>query len=142
MPTQNTTHELEEGAVLKLDFDKIAKVAGTSPGVIPVAVQDVSTQEVILVAYINQQALEASLRTRIATFWSTSRNELWIKGQQSGNTYELVEALVNCEQNSLVFKVRPKASGICHTSNSRGSARNCYYRRLDLQTRQLENLDP
>jgi phosphoribosyl-AMP cyclohydrolase len=137
-----SARELEEGKSLLLNFDKLEKVAANSKGVLPVAVQDFTTREVILIAYINKTALEKSLKTRIATFWSTSRNELWIKGETSGNTYELVEAYVNCEQNSLLFLVKPRNSGICHTHNSKGKARNCYYRRLNLETKELENLDP
>ncbi len=134
--------ELEEGTTLQLDFTKIAKVAAACPDVIPVAVQNIDTQEVILVAYVNQTALQRAIEKRTAVFWSTSRNELWIKGERSGETFELLEVLVNCEQNSLVYKVRPRICNICHTKNQQGEARNCYYRRLDLETRELENLDP
>lgn len=137
-PPRPDTQTLEEGTELLLDFDKLSLTAG----VIPVAVQHADTDEVILVAYTNQQALDHSLKTRIATFWSTSRNKLWIKGAESGNTYELVEARVNCEQNSLLYQVRPRAGGICHTSNGDGQARDCYYRRLNLDSGQLEHLDP
>jgi len=132
---------LEEGSVLQLDFTKMATNFARGLNVIPVAVQDIDTKEVILIAYTNEVALQHSIRTRIATFWSTSRNELWIKGQQSGNTFELVEIRVNCEQNSLVYFVKPKAGGICHTKNERGQARNCFYRRLNLESGVLENMD-
>ncbi|MBD3315290.1 MAG: phosphoribosyl-AMP cyclohydrolase [Chitinivibrionales bacterium] len=100
------------------------------------------TSEVILIAYVNETALRHSLRARTATFWSTSRNELWEKGKTSGETFELVEAYVNCEQNSLVFKVRPRRSGICHTRNRNGKPRNCFYRRIDFDDTSLANLDP
>ncbi len=108
----------------------------------PCAVQDAVTSEVILVAYVNRQALEASLKTRSAVFWSTSRDELWEKGKTSGETFELVDVLVNCEQNSLVYRVRPRHGGICHTKNRRGEPRNCFYRRLDPESGKLEMLDP
>lgn len=134
--------ELEEGNELLLDFDKLSAVAAQSPGVIPVAVQNADTQEVILISYTNKEAFEKSLSTRIATFWSTSRNELWVKGATSGNHFELVEVYVNCEQNSLVYRVKPKGEGICHTHNSKGNARNCYYRRVNLETGVLENTNP
>lgn len=137
-----SAQELEEGQKLLLDFEKLAKVTGQSRGVIPVAVQDINTREVILIAYTNKEALEQSIKTRIATFWSTSRNELWIKGEASGNTYELKEVYVNCEQNSLLYLVNPNSEGICHTKNSQGKARNCYYRRLNLKTGELENTNP
>ncbi len=108
---------------------------------IPVAVQNVDTK-VILIAYTNEAALKENLKTRIATFWSTSRNELWITGKTSGHYFELVEARVNCEQNSLVYFVRPKGEGICHTRDRTGKPRNCYYRKLDLDKGTLTNTNP
>jgi phosphoribosyl-AMP cyclohydrolase len=137
-----TTPELEEGKKLRLDFKKMSNAVAQSPDVIPVAVQNIDTKEVILIAYTNRQAFEESIRTRIATFWSTSRNELWVKGKTSGHYFELKEVYINCEQNSLLYLVRPKGEGICHTRNSKGKARNCFYRRLNLKTNTLENLDP
>jgi phosphoribosyl-AMP cyclohydrolase len=133
---------LEEGNILQLDFSKLAKAAEKCPDTIPVAVQNIDTREVILVAYTNPAALKAALQTRTAVFWSTSRNELWEKGKTSGETFDLIEVYVNCEQNSLLYKVRPKRGGICHTKNHKGEARNCYYRRLNLDTMELENQDP
>lgn len=134
--------QLEEGNVLTLDFGKMAKAVQKSPDVIPVAVQNADTKEVILVAYTNKLAFEKSLQTRVATFWSTSRNELWIKGLTSGHFFELIEVRVNCEQNSLVYLVRPKGEGICHTRNAADRARNCYYRKFNVDTGRLENMDP
>ena len=136
-----TPEELEEGAELRLDYGKLARAA-TAPGVVPCAVQDVTTNEVILVAYVNEQALKEALRTRSAIFWSTSRNELWEKGKTSGETFELVEVRVNCEQNSLLYRVRPRGNGICHTRNAQGMPRDCFYRRIDFATGALEHLDP
>jgi phosphoribosyl-AMP cyclohydrolase len=136
------TNMLEEGEDLNLDFGKIADVADSCPDVLPVAVQNADTGEVILVAYTNEDAFQEAMRTRKLVLWSTSRNELWIKGATSGETFELVEARVNCEQNSLLYKVRPTRGGICHTKNSRGQPRNCYYRTIDLQTYALKNTDP
>ena len=70
-------------------------------------------------------------REGVAAFWSTSRNELWVKGATSGNVLELVEIRVNCEQNSLLYRVRLKGEGACHTLDADGRARlGCYYRRL------------
>ncbi len=136
-----STNQLEEGTTLALDFTKLARVAEV-PGVLPCAVQNADTNEVILVAYVNQEALQASIETRSAVFWSTSRNELWEKGKTSGETFALVEVRVNCEQNSLLYRVRPRRAGICHTQNAAGLPRNCFYRRLDFDTGTLLNLDP
>lgn len=133
--------ELEEGTQLQLDFAKIAKVAQTCPDVIPVAVQDADTAEVILVAYTNEKAFRETCRKHTLVLWSTSRNELWEKGATSGETFELVEARVNCEQNSLLYRVRPRRGGICHTKNAAGNPRNCYYRRIDLKKMSLVNTD-
>ena len=134
-------NNLEEGGELALDWDKLARAAEVG-GLLPCAVQNVDTGEVILVAYVNELALRTAVETRSAVFWSTSRNELWEKGKTSGETFALVEVLVNCEQNSLVYRVRPRKGGICHTRNRDGAARNCYYRRLSFETGSLENLDP
>ncbi len=135
-------NELEEGKKLQLDYGKLAKVAAKCPDVIPVAVQNIDTREVILVAYVNERALKVAIETKTAVFWSTSRNELWEKGKTSGETYDLREVYVNCEQNSLLFMVRPRRGGICHTENKKGEARNCYYRKLNFTSGDLENTDP
>jgi phosphoribosyl-AMP cyclohydrolase len=133
---------LEEGTKLQLDFRKLLKATTACPDILPVAVQHADTGEVILVAYANEQALRASLAQRMAVFWSTSRNELWEKGKTSGETFDLLEVRVNCEQNSLLYIVRPRRGGICHTKNGAGAPRNCYYRKLDFASGELENLDP
>ena len=134
--------EREEGDVLMLDFAKIAKIAETCKDAIPVAVQNADTGEVILVAYTNELAMRKAFAERVLILWSTSRNVLWEKGKTSGETFDLVEARVNCEQNSLLYIVRPKRGAICHTKNQKGEPRNCYYRRIDMDTLALTNLDP
>ena len=70
-------------------------------------------------------------KTGLATFWSTSRNELWVKGATSGDTLQLVDVRVNCEQNSLLYLVRLLGGGVCHTRDADGhTRRTCYYRSL------------
>jgi len=123
------SNQLEESSDLQLSFDRFKSPAGV--GVIPVAVQDIDSREVLLIAHANQEALDYALKHRIATFWSTSRNELWIKGRTSGNELELIEVRVNCEQNSLLYLVRPKRGGACHTKDAQGNYRkSCFYRRI------------
>lgn len=125
------TNLLEEGNRLQLDFSKLVQVAQQSELVIPVVVQDSHSKEVLIVAYVNQQALDHSRDTGYATFWSTSRSELWEKGSSSGDRLKLVEIRVNCEQNSLLFLVEPLGAGACHTTSAEGrSRRSCYYRRV------------
>ena len=126
-----THEELEEGGVLALDFGKLEKVAACGQDLVPVAVQDADSGEVLIVAYANAEALEYTRREGVAAFWSTSRNELWVKGATSGDVLELVEIRVNCEQNSLLYRVRYKGKGACHTQDETGRSRaGCYYRRL------------
>ena len=122
---------LEEGCELMLDFGKLTKVASTAAAVVPAVAQNVDSGEVLLIGYVNELALQTAMREGLATFWSTSRNELWIKGKTSGDYLELVDVRVNCEQNSLLYRVRLKGGGACHTKGSDGKARSgCYYRRL------------
>jgi phosphoribosyl-AMP cyclohydrolase len=142
MEKQTQVYNLEESQELQLDFNKLSKVVAECSKIIPVAVQDAESKKVILIAYTNERALKESIKTRIATFWSTSRNELWVKGATSGNYFELIEILINCEQNSILYLVRPKGEGICHTRNKSGRARDCFYRRLDLKSGKLNNIDP
>ena len=124
--------ELEEGLELQLDFRKLKKVAQCEEDVVPVAVQDADTGDVLLVGFANELALQTTIEKGMATFWSTSRNELWIKGATSGEYLELVDIRVNCEQNSLLYRVRLKGTGASHTKEADGSARHsCYYRRVE-----------
>ncbi|MBP0963835.1 MAG: hypothetical protein J5999_00905 [Oscillospiraceae bacterium] len=130
---------IEETNELMLDWDKLSAMYPENH-VIPVAVQNMDTKEVILIAYINKQALEESIRLRKVVLWSTSRNKLWFKGQESGNTFTLHHIFVNCEQNSLVFQATPDKGNICHTSYN-GVPNNCYYRELDMDSMKLINLN-
>ena len=124
-------HELENGTHLSLDFKKLAKVAACGEDLIPAVAQDANTGEVLIVGYANAHALETTLREGMATFWSSSRNELWIKGKTSGDYLEIVEVRVNCEQNSVLYRVKPKGQGACHVKDERGIARSgCYYRKI------------
>ena len=127
--------ELEEGTRVTLDFRKLAKIATAGEHaqlVVPVVLQHADTREVLYVAYANDLALAETLKTRRAVLWSTSRNELWRKGETSGDVLELVDVRVNCEQNSLLYVVRPTRGGCCHTKDSRGHTREtCYYRTLE-----------
>jgi len=124
-------HELENGTQLSLDFKKLAKVAACGQDLIPAVAQDAGTGEVLIVGYANQLALDTALKEGMATFWSSSRNELWIKGKTSGDYLEIVEVRVNCEQNSVLYRVRPKGQGACHVKDEKGIARKgCYYRTI------------
>jgi len=132
-------NELEEGTRARLDFAKLRKIAETGQTVLPVVLQHADSGEVLFIGYANERALAETLRVRQAVLWSTSRNELWHKGATSGDWLDLVDVRVNCEQNSLLYRVRPRA-GVCHTKDASGKARRqCYYRVLK-STEELEHL--
>ncbi len=125
-------NSIEEGTRLSLDFGKLTGLAERGQRVVPVVLQDADSKEVLFVAYANQESLRETLETRRAVLWSISRDELWPKGDGSGDVLDLVDVRVNCEQNSLVYRVRPRTGGVCHTRDEAGRARpNCFYRRLE-----------
>ncbi len=85
-------------------------------GLIPAVVQDWRSGEVLTLAYMNRESLEISLREGRTCFWSRSRQELWRKGETSGNTQEIVDIIADCDRDSLVVKVK-KAGPACHLGN-------------------------
>jgi phosphoribosyl-AMP cyclohydrolase len=123
---------LEEGNELSIDFNKLNSISENGLFVIPAIVQDANTLQVLMMGYVNQEALEHSIQNKVATFWSTSRNELWVKGKTSGEFLDLVQIRINCEQNSLLYFVQLRNEGACHTLAKDGSHRkSCYYRILE-----------
>ena len=127
--------ELEEGNDVSLDFEKVTTVGSGPSSVLPVVLQHAETDAVLFVGYANRQALQETLTRREAVLWSTSRNELWHKGASSGDLLELVDVRVNCEQNSLLYRVLPRRRGVCHTRDAQGQTRStCYYRRLESES--------
>jgi phosphoribosyl-AMP cyclohydrolase len=126
--------ELERSGTWKFDFAKLFQISqklDQKNPVVPVVVQDVNTKDVLIVAYANKLALETTFETGMATFWSTSRNELWIKGKSSGDVLKIKDVRVNCEQNSLLYLVEPAKGGACHVQDKAGkSMTTCYYRRV------------
>lgn len=93
-------------------------------GLIPCIVQDVQTRDVLMMAWMNKEALCRTLETRETWFWSRSRSELWHKGETSGNTQEVIELHYDCDGDTLLALVQP-AGPACHTGE-----RTCFYRKL------------
>lgn len=121
--------DIEENLDLRLDFNKLQAVAATDQPVIPVVLQHGETGDVLFVGYVNELALQATLDEKIAVLWSTSRNELWRKGATSGDVLQVVDVRVNCEQNSVLYRVLPTKGGVCHTRDASDETRpTCYYR--------------
>ena len=94
-------------------------------GLIPVVIQEDTTNDVLMVAFMNQEALYLTRKTGYTHFFSRSRNTIWRKGEQSGNTQEVRGIYVNCEENSLLIKVLQHGNAACHMGYH-----SCYYRRL------------
>ena len=104
--------------MIEINFEK-------GSGLVPVVVQDADTGEVLMLAYMNRDAWLKTLQTGKATYWSRSRNELWIKGETSGNTQYVEEILVDCDSDTVLLKVRQAGGAACHTGY-----RSCFFRRV------------
>jgi phosphoribosyl-AMP cyclohydrolase len=109
---------------------------------IPVVTQDARTKEVLILSFLNKQALDETRASGFATYWSRTRNELWKKGLTSGDMLKIEEIRINCEQNSLLFLVIPQGKGACHAKKPDGAPyKSCYYRRVR-EDDTLEIVDP
>lgn len=127
---------LEEGSELNLQFEK-------RNGLLPVIVQEAGSKDILMLGYTNIDAFERTIQSGKATFWSTSRQKLWTKGETSGDYLLIEEVKVDCDQDSLIYLVKLAGSGSCHTKNSHGETRkSCFYRVYDENKQALENLDP
>jgi phosphoribosyl-ATP pyrophosphohydrolase/phosphoribosyl-AMP cyclohydrolase len=96
-------------------------------GLIPAVVQDADSAEVLMVGFMNDEALAITRQTGFATFFSRSRNTLWTKGETSGNRLQVVDLLVDCDDDTVLVKVKRLGDGnVCHTGQ-----RTCFFRSLD-----------
>ena len=102
-----------------MDYSKLDRL-------IPAVIQDADTSEVLMVGFMNDVALAETRRTGFATFFSRTRNKLWMKGETSGNKLEVVDILVDCDDDTVLLKVKRLGDGnVCHTGQ-----RTCFYRSL------------
>jgi phosphoribosyl-AMP cyclohydrolase len=108
---------LTEDLLKKLDFKK-------GDGLIPVVAQDAESKEVLMMAYANEEALEKTLSTGYAHYWSRSRQKLWMKGETSGHTQKIKEVLTDCDYDTLLYVVDQKGPA-CHTGKD-----TCFYNKL------------
>jgi phosphoribosyl-AMP cyclohydrolase len=103
-----------------MDFSKL-------DGLIPAVVQDEGTSEVLMVGFMNQEALDLTMSTGFATFYSRSRGKLWTKGETSGNRLQVSALLADCDDDTVLLKVKRLGDGnVCHTGE-----RTCFFRALD-----------
>ena len=104
---RTTTAAIELGATLQPKFGP--------DGLIPCITQDVHTGEVLMFAFMNAESLSHTLTTKKATYWSRSRNKLWVKGEESGNVQHLREVRTDCDQDVLLLKVEQRGADLCRT---------------------------
>lgn len=127
--------ELEEGKKLNLQFDKRG-------GILPVIVQHAESKEVLMLGYTNQEAFDKTVETGMVTFWSTSRKQMWTKGETSGDFLKIKLIKVDCDQDALIYVVSLLGTGACHTKNTQGKARrSCFYRSYNSEEERLDILD-
>ncbi|HUL55285.1 MAG TPA: phosphoribosyl-AMP cyclohydrolase [Opitutaceae bacterium] len=116
-PARTSTQEIELGATLRPKFGP--------DGLIPCITTDAKTNEVLMFAFMNADALAQTIRTKRATYWSRSRNKLWVKGEESGHVQLVQELRVDCDQDVVLLKVESVGGAACHNGY-----RSCFYRRL------------
>lgn len=118
-PQAHTKHDLERGAALAPRFN--------ADGLVVAVAQHADTGEILMLAWMNDQALKLTVETNIAHYFSRSRHELWKKGETSGQLQDVVELRVDCDQDAVLLKVRPRGDGgACHVG-----FRSCFYRVLE-----------
>jgi phosphoribosyl-AMP cyclohydrolase len=105
--------------VVEIDFKK-------GKGLVPVIIQDAATNEVLMLGYTNKESWEKTLETKKATFWSRSRQKLWIKGETSGHVQEVKEIYLDCDGDTLLIKVNQVGGAACHTGY-----RSCFHNRFE-----------
>ena len=115
---QKDMNEFEK--MFPLRFDK------SENGLLPAIVQEYQSGEILMLAYINPEAWEKTLETGKAHYWSRSRNKLWLKGESSGHIQLIREILVDCDDDTVVFKVEQLGGAACHTGH-----RSCFFRRVE-----------
>jgi phosphoribosyl-AMP cyclohydrolase len=103
---------------MDLDFSKLG-------GLVPAVIQDHATGRVLMVGFMNQEAFEKTVESGFATFYSRSRNKLWLKGETSGHRLAVKEITTDCDQDSVLVRVEARGPGVCHNGY-----RSCFYRRL------------
>ncbi len=104
----------------------LPKLKFNEKGLIPAIIQDAESNEVLMMAYMDKVAIEKTIDTGFTHFWSRSRQKYWMKGETSGHVQEVKEILYDCDEDTLLVKVKQHGSGACHTGN-----RTCFYRSIN-----------
>ena len=101
-------------------------------GLVPVIVQDITTNKVIMFAWMNKETLKQSIEKRKAIYWSRSRKKIWMKGEESGHIQYIKEILLDCDSDTLLIKVRQEGGIACHTGRE-----SCFFNQIDMETNGL-----
>ena len=101
-------------------------------GLVPVIVQDILTNKVIMFAWMNKDTLKQSIKERKAIYWSRSRKKVWVKGEESGHIQYIQEILLDCDGDTLIIKVKQEGGIACHTGRE-----SCFYNKIDMETGNL-----
>jgi len=120
-----------------MSTDWLNAIKWDDKGLVPAIAQDAETNEILMVAWMNAESLELSIREGRAIYWSRSRQKLWRKGEESGNVQQLKEMRLDCDADVVLLKVEQIGSVACHTGR-----RSCFYRKLDSNTLSWETIDP
>ena len=107
-------------------------IVWNSDGLVPVIVQDILTNKVIMFAWMNKDTLNQSIKERKAIYWSRSRKKVWVKGEESGNIQYIQEILLDCDGDTLIIKVKQEGGIACHTGRE-----SCFYNKIDMETDNL-----
>lgn len=97
-----------------------------SDGLVPVVVQDFASKDVLMMAYVSKEAYEKTVETGLATYWSRSRKEIWVKGLTSGNTQNIKEIRIDCDRDTLLYVVEQIGGAACHEGY-----KSCFFRKLE-----------
>ena len=111
----------------------INNVRWDSDGLLPVIVQDASSNKVIMFAWMNRETLKESIKQRKAIYWSRSRKQIWVKGEESGHYQNIEDMFLDCDNDVLLIKVTQKGGIACHTGRE-----SCFYNQINIQTNEIE----
>jgi phosphoribosyl-AMP cyclohydrolase len=114
----------------------INNVRWDSNGLLPVIVQDASSNKVIMFAWMNRETLEESIKQRKAIYWSRSRKQVWVKGEESGHYQNIEDMFIDCDNDVLLIKVKQEGGIACHTGRER-----CFYNRVIMKKNEIEECE-
>ena len=107
-------------------MNAVDKIQFNEKGLVPVITQDFVTSEILMMAWMNKEALSLSIKTQKAVYFSRSRQKLWFKGEESGHTQQIIEIYTDCDQDVIMLKVNQKGGIACHTGRA-----NCFFNKLE-----------